>query len=66
MELFNKLLACTLAGLLAAGVAVADDNKDTSAPGMTQGDRHEMMKNMSEEESQAMREKRSENAGMNQ
>ena len=58
MELFNKLLTCTLAGLLATGVAVADDKKDTSTPGMSQGDSHEMMKSLSDEERQVMREKK--------
>ena len=55
MKFFTKLVACTLAGLLTTGVAVADDNRDTSGAGMTQGDRQEMMKNMSDEERQAMR-----------
>ena len=53
MKFFNKLLGCTLAGLLTTGVVVADDNKAASEPGMAQGDRHEMMKKMSDEERQA-------------
>ena len=66
MKLFNKLLACTLVGLLTTGVVVADDNKDASGSAMTQGDRQEMMKNMSGEERQAIREERSEKGGKSQ
>ncbi len=34
---------------------MADDDRSASEPGMDQGDRHQMMKNMSDEERQAMR-----------
>ncbi len=37
MKFFNKLVACTVAGLLTTGVVVADDYRDTSGTGMTQG-----------------------------
>ena len=55
MGLLNKLVACTFAGLLAAGAAVADDKKDASGSSMSKNGHHEMVKNMSEEDRQAMR-----------
>jgi len=55
MKLFNKMAGCALAGLLTTGVAVADDYRNPAGPGMSQGDRYEMMRKMGDEKRQAMR-----------
>ena len=44
MKFFNRLVVCTVAGLLSSGVVAAAGNDGSSGAGMSQGDRQEMMK----------------------